>query len=86
MVPRGRPLISIGYRYNARNVIYFTVEDNEEIIHAGLPYLSNYPDHFNNASIHPVAHPLIMYKLFGSVNEVESHNKSRQFYLELEKF
>ena len=27
-----------------------------------------------------------MYKFFGAVNEVESHNKSRQYDLALEKF
>ena len=27
-----------------------------------------------------------MYNVFGSVNEIESHNKSRQYYLALEKF
>ena len=52
----------------------------------GIPYLSKYPDQCSNVSIFPVAHPLLMSKFFGSVNEVDSHSKSRQSYLALEKF
>ena len=39
-----------------------------------------------NVSIHPVANPLLMYKLFGSVYELGSHNKSRKYDLELENY
>ena len=49
-------------------------------------YLSNYPDQFYNVSVFPVASTLVMFKFFGSVNEVDSHNKSRQYDLALEKF
>ena len=52
----------------------------------GIPYLSNYPDQFSNVSIRPVARPLLMSKFFGLVNEVDSHNKSLQLDLALEKF
>ena len=52
----------------------------------GIPYLSKYPDQFSNVSIRPVARPLLMSKCFGSVNEVDSHNKSRQSDLALERF
>ena len=85
MVPRGRPLIAIGYKYNARKVLYFIVTDNAGRTQAGPTYLSNYPDQFTNFAIRPVANTLVMYTFFGAVNEVESHNKSRKHDLEPEK-
>ena len=45
-----------------------------------------YPDQFTNITIRPVALPLVVSKFFGVVKEVDSHNKSRQSYLALEKF
>ena len=62
MVPGSRPLISIGYKYNARNVIYFIVTDNAGITKTGITYLSKYTDQFTNVSIRPVACPLVMSK------------------------
>ena len=85
MVPRYRPLISIGYKYNARKVIYFIVADNAGRTKNGIPYLSKYPNKFTNVAIVPVARPLVMSKKKSSVNEVDSHNKSRRSYLSLEK-
>ena len=52
----------------------------------GINCLLKYPDQFSNVSIFPVAHPHIMSKFFGSVNEVDSHNKSHQLDLALDKF
>ena len=85
MVPGGRPLIAIGYKYNARKVLYFIVTDNAGITQAGLTYLCKYPNQISDIDIHPVARTLVMYKFFGSVNEVDSRKKSRQSYLALEK-
>ena len=86
VVPRGRPLISIDYKYNMQKVIYFIVTDNKGSLQAGLLYLSKYPDHFSNVATRPVSCPLFMHKLFGFVNEVGSHKKPRQFDLGQEKF
>ena len=83
MVPRGRPLIYIGYKYNARKVIYFIVTKNSGTTQVGIPYLFKYPDQFSNTSICPVARPLVMSKFFGAVNEVDSHKKPRQSDLSL---
>ena len=77
MVPGGRPLISISYKYNARKVLYFIVTYNAGSTQAGLAYLSKYPDQFSNVAIRPVARPLVMHKCLGCVNEVNSHSKSR---------
>ena len=86
MVPRVRSPIDIGYNYNARKVLYFMVIDNEVSTQTGPPYLSKHPDQFYNVYIHFVDCSLVVYKFFGSVNEVYSHNKSRQSDLVLDKF
>ena len=52
----------------------------------GITYLLKYPDQFSNVSISPVALPLLMSKFYGSVNEVDSHNKLRQSDIALKKF
>ena len=72
MVPGGRPIIAIGCKYNYRT--------------AGITYLYKYPETFSNVKIRPVACPLLLYKFLGSVYEVESHNKSRQYDLAMEMF
>ena len=64
MVPGERPLIAIGYKYNARNFLYFIVTDNAGITKTGILYLSKYPDQFTNVPIRPVARPLVMSNFF----------------------
>ena len=64
MEPRGRPLISIGYKYNARKVLSFIVTDNSGSTKTGIPYLSKHPDQFTNVSIRPVARPVVMLIVF----------------------
>ena len=73
MIPGGRPLI--GYRYNAHTFLSFIVTGNTEIPQEGLTYLSKHPGQFYNVIIRPGAHPLVMYKLFESVNHVDSNKK-----------
>ena len=67
MVPGGRPLIAIGYKYNARKVLYFIVTDNAGSTKTGIPYLPKYPDQFTNVAIHPVARPLLYVQVLGAV-------------------
>ena len=86
MVPGGRPLISVRYNYNVWKVLFFIVTDNIRSTSSGIPYLSNCPDQLSNVYICPFASTLVMYKFIGYVNEVDSHNKSRQSDLVLEKF
>ena len=62
MIPGGRPLIAIGYKYNVRRVLYFIVTDNVGSTKTGIPYLSKYPDQFTNVSIRSVACLLVMSK------------------------
>ena len=77
MVPRGKPIISIGFNYRVWKVISFIVTENSGITKAGLLYLYKYPYLFSNFVILPVAFTLVIYKFFGCVNEFDSHNKSR---------
>ena len=86
MAPGGRTLIAIGYKYNMRKVLSFIVTEDVWSTKAGIPYLSKYPEPFSNVSICPVARPLVMSKFFESINEVDSHNKSRRSDLALENF
>ena len=44
MVPGDRPLIAIGYKYNARKFLLLIVTDNSGITNTGTPYLSKYPE------------------------------------------
>ena len=84
VVPGGRSLIAIYYKYNTRKVLYFIVTDNAGSTQAGLHYLYRYPDQFYNVAIYPFACLFFMYKFFGSVNKVD--NKSRRYDLALKKF
>ena len=64
MLPRDRLLIDIGYKYNARKVLYFIGTDSAGRKKTGIPYLSRYPDQFTNVAIGPVDRPLVMSKTF----------------------
>ena len=60
MAPGDRPLIAIGYKYNARKVLSFIVTENSGSTNTVISYLSKYPDQFTNVAIRPVARPLVM--------------------------
>ena len=60
MVPGDRPLIAIGYKYNAWKVLSFIVTDNAGSTKNVIAYLSKYPDLFTNVAISPVDRPLVM--------------------------
>ena len=62
MVPGDKPLVAIGYKYNAQKVLSLIFTDNAGSTKTGITYLSKYPDQFNNVSIRPVALPLVMSK------------------------
>ena len=64
LVPRYRPLTSIGYKYNEQKVISFIDTEDTGITKSGILYLSHYPYPFANFSILLVPCPLIMSKFF----------------------
>ena len=86
MLPDYRPIFAIGYNYNYQKVLSFISTEDTGIKNYGINYLSKYPDQFSNVTIHPVAIPLVMYKIFGYVNEVESHKKFIHSDLALVKY
>ena len=62
VVPRDRPLICMGYKYNVCKLLSFISSEDTYITKADIPYLYKYPDPFSNVVICPVALPLVMYK------------------------
>ena len=72
--PRGRSIIAIWYKYNARKDLSFIVIDNTCITQANLTYLSKYPDQLYNVSILLFC-IIVVYNRFGYVNEVKFHKK-----------
>ena len=86
MVPGERALLAIGYKNNTKKVISCVATAGVGSTTLGIPYLWKYPDQFYNVSIRPVACPLLLSKFFGSVNEVDSHNKLRKSYIGMDKF
>ena len=85
-VPWDRLRIAIRYKYNYDKVIYFIATEEAGSTKYIIKYSSNYPDRFSNFSICPLSCTLGVSKLFGSFNLVESHNKSKQSDLVLEKY
>ena len=64
-MPRDRPIIAIGYKYNAQKVLSFIATEVVGSTKAGIDYLSKYPGPFANGSISPVACPLGMPNFLG---------------------
>ena len=78
VVPRYRPLIDVGYKYNYWNVLSFVTAYGLGITKSVITYLSNLLDQISNVDIQYVACPQIMSKFFVSVNEIYYHKKPRQ--------
>ena len=83
VVPGDRLLIDVGCKYISWKVLYLIATEDSGIIKYGITYLSKYPYPFYNVAILPVAHPILMSTFFGSIYEVDYHNKSRNSYLAL---
>ena len=56
MVPRESTLIAIGYKYNAKKVLYFISTYDAGRKKPGISYSCKYLDPFSNVVICPVAH------------------------------
>ena len=48
IVPGGRPIIAIGYKYNTQEAIYFIVTVNAGSTQAGITCLYKYTEQFTN--------------------------------------
>ena len=86
VVPWGRTLLSIGYKYNTQKFLYFIVTEDTWITKTGIPYLFMYPGQFVTFDIRPVDYPLVVSEFFGYFHEVYSYKKSRQSNLLLGMF
>ena len=86
MVTVDRPLIDVGYNYNAWKFFSFIYKEDKVTPKAVIHYLSKYQDTFDNVAIIPFDYPIVMSKLFGSINEVDYHNKLRNSDLVLENY
>ena len=73
------------YKSKYQKVLSFVDTEDEGSTNDGIPCSSKYPDQFANVYILPVSHLLVVSKFFGSVNEVDPFNKSRQSDLVLGK-
>ena len=86
IMPKNMPIDDIGHKNNARGVLYFIAREDVGITKAGIIYLSKYHGQFSIVSIRLVARPLLISKIFGYVNEVDSHKKYRQSDLALTNY
>ena len=83
VVPGDRPILTIGCKFNYREVLSFIATERGGSTKYGIPHLSKFNDQFDNASTLPVYCHQIMSKY---VNEIDSHNKYRQSDLCLENY
>ena len=82
----GRPLLSIGYKYNYRKVLGFIDTKGSGSTEPGYPYLSRFPDIYSNVSVHPVIRPHFLGRYFNACNAIDNHNRMCQSDLALDKY
>ena len=79
------PLVSIGYKYNKKNVLTFVMTRGAGSTAQGKPYYAKFPDKYGNVCTREVARPDVISNYFKYSNVVDLHNQARQFELALEK-
>ena len=85
-VPGDRPLMDIGYKSNSRKVIRFIANERYVITEPSDPYLSNFPDIYLNASVHPVFRPHLIGRYLNACNAIDNQNMMSHYDLEIEKY
>ena len=86
IVPCGRPLIDIGYKYNYRKVLRFIATEGCGSTEPGNPCLSCFTDIYSNVSVHPIVRPCLLGRYFNTCHAIDNHNRMRQSNLVLEKY
>ena len=71
-VPVGRPILNIGYKYNSRKVLGFISAEGAGSTEPDDPYLSHFPVHFSNVSVHPIVRPRLLCRYFNACNAIQS--------------
>ena len=75
IVPSGRPLMSIGYKYNSRKALGFISTEGDGSTEPGYPYLSRFPDIYWNVSVRPVILTHVLGRYFNACNAIDNHNR-----------
>ncbi|KAL7458010.1 hypothetical protein ACHAWC_009713 [Mediolabrus comicus] len=79
-------LVAIGYKYSLRSkILSFISTWNAGSTGEGKPYIARFPDKHGNMCEREVDRPELISDYFDDSDVVDSHNKSRQFDLALEK-
>ena len=86
IVPGGRPLMTIGYKYNYRKFLSFIDTESSGSTEPGGPYLSRFPAIYSNVSVLPVVSPHFLGSYLNACNEIDNHNRMRNYHLALETY
>ena len=70
IVPGGRPLMAIGYKYNSRKFLGFIATEGGVSTEPGDPYLSRFPDIYSDVSVRPVVRPCLLGSYFNAFNSI----------------
>ena len=79
MLSKVRPLLEIWYKSNSRKVIRFIASEGGGSTEPGDLYLYRFPDIFYNISVCPIVIPHLIGRYLNSCNEIENHNRMRQY-------
>ena len=85
-VPGGRPLMTIGYKYNSRKVLGFIATEGGGSTEPGDPYLSCFLDIYSNVSDCPSVFPHLLVRYYNACNTIDNRNSMWQSDLVLDKY
>jgi hypothetical protein len=80
----GENIIAVAYKYNAKKILYFCLNEGAGPLLPGQPYTSKFADAHGNRCTRPVERPVAISRYFQDSNVIDSHNHSRQSALGLE--
>ena len=81
----GVELVSIGYKYNKKTVLFFVCTAAAGSTADGIPYQMKWTDSYGNVNIRGVPRSEVISTFFRYSNSVDVHNHLRQACLRLEK-
>jgi len=80
----GVEIVAIGYKYNAKKVLFFVMTKGAGSTESGAPYVAKFPDRYGNRCTRNVERPACLSRLFHDSPKVDNHNMERQGILSLE--
>ena len=86
IVPGGRPLLALGYKYNFKKVLGCIATEGAGSTAPGDSYLSRFPNIYYNVDVRPVFHPQLLGRYVNACNAIDNHNMMRKSDLSLEKY